>query len=77
MTTKVHIGQERTELSNGAWSHTFDNAEIESVVIDSYPEGEGYVTLKFRTAEVWRNDMNTAGPGYPIHHNIHYSREHL
>lgn len=77
MTTKVHIGQERTELSGGPWSHTFDNAEIESMVIDSYPEGEGFVTLKFRTHEVWRNDMNTAGPGYPIHHNIHYSREHL
>lgn len=77
MTTKVHIGPERTEISDGSWHHAFDNAEIESMVIDSYPEGEGFVTLKFRTQEVWRNDMDTAGPGYPIHHNIHYSREHL
>lgn len=77
MTTKVHIGRKRTEISNGSWSHSFDNADIESMVIDSYPQGEGSVTLKFRTQEVWRNDMDTAGPGYPIHHNIHFSKEHV
>lgn len=77
MTTKVIIGQEKTEISDGAWHHEFDNAEIAEMVIDSYPERDGFVTLKFRTHEVWRNGMDTAGPGYPIHHNIHYSREHL
>lgn len=77
MTTKVYIGQERTELSNGDLHHAFDNAEIESMVIDSYPQEAGFVTLKFRTKEVWHNGMDTAGPGYPIHHNVHYSREYL
>lgn len=77
MTTKVIISTKSTDLSNGAWFHSFDNAEIESMTIDTYPQEAGYVTLKFRTEEVWRNDMDTAGPGYPIHHNIHYSREYL
>lgn len=77
MTTKVYIGQEKTEISDGSWHHAFANAEIASMVIDTYPQEAGYVTLKFRTEEVWRNDMDTSGPGYPIQHNVHYSREYL